>query len=107
MPARACDALPGTGAGWPSWLTLPARQCIEAGQDAALHTFCLVEESPMPYRLPVTVVSVIVLLLGLLSAVSAQDQKGTLVIALDTLGARCRWQCVDILSARRAQVAQW
>ena len=42
----------------------------------------------MPYRLPVTVVSVFVLLLGLLSAVSAQDQKGTLVIALDTLGAQ-------------------
>ena len=58
------DALPGADAGWHSWLTLRANPCIEACQDAVLHMFCLGEESPMPYRLSVTVVSVFVLLLG-------------------------------------------
>ena len=57
----------------------------------------------MPYRLPVAVVSVLALLLGLLSAVSAQDQKGTLVIALDTLGA----QTMDPILEGRAPHAHY
>ena len=57
----------------------------------------------MPCRLPVTVASVLVLLLGLLSAVLAQDQKGTLVIALDTLGA----QTMDPILEGRAPHAHY
>jgi hypothetical protein len=57
----------------------------------------------MPYRLPVTVVSVFVLLLGLISAVAAQDQKGTLVVALDTLGA----QTMDPILEGRAPHAHY
>jgi len=55
----------------------------------------------MHYRLPVVILSV--LLLGLTSAVSAQEQKGTLVIALDTLGA----QTMDPILETRAPHAHY
>src|SRR6266849_337 len=57
----------------------------------------------MPYRLPSPVVHVFILLVGLISPVGAQDQKGTLVIALDTLGA----QTMDPILEGRAPHAHY
>jgi peptide/nickel transport system substrate-binding protein len=57
----------------------------------------------MPYRLRVAAVRVVVVLLGLISAVAAQDQQGTLVVALDTLGA----QTMDPILEGRAPHAHY
>jgi len=57
----------------------------------------------MPYRLPIAVVRVFLVLVGLISPVAAQDQQGTLVIALDTLGA----QTMDPILEGRAPHAHY
>jgi len=57
----------------------------------------------MPSRPRVAVVSILVVLIGLMSAVLAQDQKGTLVVALDTLGA----QTMDPILEGRAPHAHY